>query len=840
MFSFDKTQKLCFVIDEDYYPLIFNFKNKYPELNIKIISTRELVDKAGYRFKDDPIPYLIKDKNIEYLKAKKLTNLIKYCRNMSDDGSDIFTYSKELEKDYLTVDEYGLYELNKYELYLFEMDENRGIKTLLNNVGVKYLDLHFDDLGIEEINKFGPRITNIHPYYFSGKFAQFTYIFSDIRNRLLKDMSLEKKIKILVKDSNDYFFISSLMKTFGLEFYFMNEKPLSSYPSIKKELERFYLDKKIEVVDTSNEDVQSLNDIINTYHLDELDFDWGYMNLVEILSSKMIKEPSNDKGILVTDKYTFKPGDEVYITNFCHGCFYQEYDDKNFYSDAELVKLGLTASYDKTALDERKKYNYLRFNNIALLSRVKQHLNDAIYSSQFEKSLYFVGKDEQGKYSLITQNDKIDELNFEGLFKSESKTLVNAHRLDQLYYDEKIDNGDLIYKTYDHAYQKVDASSLMRRDIWSVTALEKYFSCPFKYYLDELIKLPSDFHHRCRGTLIHCVFENILHSDYDFEEAFQKGKRQYVDDALRIGAVLTNKERSWFKLYHHWLKRIVNVILETKTRMKLVENKNDAERTIHYYIDGFHFKGKIDKLVYTTYNGELYYTIVDYKTGHEEYSSSGIVMGKSIQLPLYYYAIISQDDPTTFTDGGTFGGFTIQHNFFSKISKGFVEKNYLSTETLLKNLKFSGLSLNDESYLKSFDELAIKTVKDENTGNDVEQYDAKNNMFINITTNNQFSSVDDDSTLIAKSFGLDRLNINDIVNISKKAAINIIHKIIDNEFEIAPAHKDDISAHPKKSDELACEYCDHSNICYVDKSKDKKDYYDYIRKQLKKEVSENE
>jgi hypothetical protein len=62
-----------------------------------------------------------------------------------------------------------------------------------------------------------------------------------------------------------------------------------------------------------------------------------------------------------------------------------------------------------------------------------------------------------------------------------------------------------------------------RKSTWSVTGLESFINCPFKYYLTKLIPLDkNDYSKRFIGTAIHKVFEKFNHVDYVFEDALKE------------------------------------------------------------------------------------------------------------------------------------------------------------------------------------------------------------------------------------------------------------------------------------------------------------------------------
>ena len=802
MVKFEQSKRYLFVVDKDYYPLILKYKNNHPELNIKIIFRNALIDKAGYHYKSDPIPYLIKEKNIEYSKAKKYLNLIRVLRGKDDSPlSDLIASLK----DYLDTDQYGLLELSRYQIYLLEMDEDEEIKSLLNRVNIPFNFLHLEDL---ELNRF-ENLNKINILHFSNKFSQFSYIFAEIRKKISEDEASKEHIKILVKDESDMFYVHTLGKLFGLDIYSVDQTPILSIPSIAKSVNDIYQNKNFSI-DENDENLAPLSNLIKQYQLDEIeDFDFAYLNLVEILSNHNQIVQHGDRGIVVTNKYGLDPDDIYYVTNFEYGCFYKEYADNNVLSDNILRDNNLTTSFNKTAIDKRKKYNFLMYNNIEILSRVKQHLSDSIYDSHF--------LDDELKKRVINKKDKVEEFNINGLFTEEMKSLMTAHGYDQNYYYQEKDG----YRSYNHQFSGVIANSLMVPDIWHVTSLERYYDCPFKFYMDTLIPLPSDLHHAYRGTFIHSLFEDIMHDDFDFDKSFERAKKAYINQMEKNNETFTPKEEMWLKMYYHWLKNIVPSLLRLKDVMNLVEQKNDAELSVNFNIDKYRFSGKIDKIIYTENNNEKYYTLVDYKTGSEKYDDMSLAVGKSIQLPLYFYALKEFKQKRDYVEDFKFGGFLIQHPYFKNVKEAFVDTHKFSEKTLLNKTRFSGVSLADEQYATSFDQTTV---------NSKGEFKISSGTFL--ASKLTFNSFDDDCTLLSRPpKGLEKFNLNDVLEMSKKAALRIIENIINNRFEIAPSSMD-ISKPIKDLSRLKCQYCNHRDICYVNKLEDAKDYSKYITNEL--------
>lgn len=786
--------KYLFVIDKDYYPLLFKYKNENPSINIKIIAKNSLIEKLGYSYSKDPVPYLITKKRLNYDKAKKMANLLRLLYKA--ENSPLKELETEL-KDYLTIDEYGEVELSSYKIYLFEMDEDISYQTLLTNHHLPYEFLHLSDLDIKKTDC----VNTQEVIYFSDKFAQFCHIFSDIRQKIIEDPSLIKRLKILIKDNNDLFYINTLAKLFGIEIYTQNSAPLLSDPGINKLLKLIYTTKSF-VINGEDKDSVTLKDLINQYQLDELDdFDFAFANLVEILSSNSFDIPSNDKGILVSSSFIFNPDDITYITNFEYGSFYREFSDNDIFNDSLLREYKLTTSYQRTSLEHRKKVNFLNYSNFILLSRVKQHLKDHIYDSQLISSGDF---DFKGR---IKEEEQAYEVNLNGLYTTEAMYLERAHRFDQRRFMGK----PTYYKSYDHSFKPFNANELMDKGVWSVTDLEKYSQCPFKYYMSKLIPSLGDMHAAYKGTFVHSFLEDFFHPDFDFEVSFNRAKKAYIKSMENNNEVFSDKEEVWLQLYYHWLKQITPSLLKVKETMNLVPESKDSEIRIDFTIDKYTFKGYVDKVIYTQSDDKLYYSIIDYKTGSEEFVPESVPSGQSIQLPIYY-SVLSENGLVK----GEFGGFYIQHPFFKSIKKAFVDTGKFGEKYLLKNSRYTGVCKNDEDYIKSFDPTALE-----------KQSDAKF-----LLRKYSFNQVDDDSLLYTdKNINVNHYSVNDIVEEAKLAAVETIEKILNNEFAIAPSSME--INKPLKLDNLWCKYCAYQDICFVNKKTDAKDYYDLIMERIK-------
>ena len=320
------------IADYDYYPMLLRFKASN-KLNIKLMTKEDLIDRIGLSFKEDPIPYMLK-LGYEYNKAKKFIKLIRIANiNNSKKLTDLYN---EL-KNYITKDSYGLYELKKYNIYLFEMEEDNEAKALLKRNGLSFTDLTVDEIGTDYFDK------NNHPdiLYFENKFLQYFYIYSDIKKKLNDNPNIKSDIQILVNDDSDIFYTELFSKAFDIPSFGILRKPMISYKSIKDKVSNIFNNKSFEFSneELEIEELRALKKLIDKYNLANVNFDNAYPDLLEILASNTFKVTTNDRGIIIKSDYTFTQTPYIYVTNFQFGDLYKlETNSDNFYKWQVLSK----------------------------------------------------------------------------------------------------------------------------------------------------------------------------------------------------------------------------------------------------------------------------------------------------------------------------------------------------------------------------------------------------------------------------------------------------------------------------------------------------------------------
>ena len=800
--------KNIIVADYDYQSALFLFKNAHPELDIKIISRNDLINKVSYSFIKDPIPFLI-NKGIGYKKAKKYLDIL-----LTADASkneELNNLLNDLDKNgYRVKDEYGAYELKDSHIYLFEMEQDTAIKELLKRNHLEYQFLRLEGLELIKNNAYiSPNII-----YFENKFTQFFYIFSWIRDKA-KDNNNQKH-RIIINGDEDIFYVKIMSDIFNLPICYVEERPLLSDKKVKNKLNDIYKNKAFNFSDEEleNQEIKTLKELIEFYGLDKLnDFSYSYANLLEIVASKNTRIPVGNGGVVVSNKFVFDPTFFTYVTNFNSDAFYKIFADDNVLPDEILKEIGYNTSYNKTVMDRRKKKNFLRHNNVAVISRVKKHLSDKIFDSPIVK--------EQGWEGNIREEDELEL----PTFTSAAAFLHSATLLEKSGLKFESD----FYNAYDHYFKGIENGSDFIKNKWSVTNLETYISCPFKYYLSVLIPLKrDDYSRRFNGTFIHKVFEKFNHPGFEIDKAFKEGEEAYYKQFEKNGIEPTNKDKAFLEITKYWLRKFIKTYRKTVNEISFVSPiERDYENHIEFALyDGdktYNFSGYIDKIAVTESGDNKYYSIIDYKTGAESFNPLEVFLGKSIQLPLYYYAIENNIQPDFYTRGASFGGFYIQHIFFSTIKSALkhVSKPILNEKKLIAESRYEGINLESISYVRSIDPSAIKEDGSLKKGANLLQL------------KHSFTESDAEEQIIdSKKVTIPQYNLNELVEDAKEAAISIINKICNGDFPIAPTS---YSLDEYNSEKLVCNNCPYRAVCYRSNN-DAVDYRKTILKRFQKGV----
>lgn len=790
--DFKDFDKAIIVSDRDYFPLLYSFRNAHPGLRIKIWNEDGLLRRLSCSFdkgKMDPVPYLLK-KGITYPNAKKCLNLIRVA-DLSKNASLSSLREDLKEKGYLKFDELGRREVSLGRVFLFEKQEDIELHSFLLRSGIPFRDLSVPDLGIEPALPKGS-----HPpiYLFEDKFYQFSFLFSCLRQRLLEHPEDSGRIAVIHHDGNDQFYSRLGASLYGVSASLNVAVPLLSNIKVKRKVASIHSSGSFAFneEERKEEDLSVLFDLVSHYGLAELDSCFAYAALLDILSANEVRrEP--EPGVAFLTSCILDPSLIFYVTNFQYGDFYAIADDKNVLSDDELAKISANPSYVKTELDKRKKRNFLKYNNIAFLSRAAKHLTDKIYDSSFLEELNWKKDVEKKRW------------NEEGAFTSVSEAIYRADQLDEVFYRKPFE--DLL--GYDHSYKKVSDRRLIRNQRWSASKLERFIFCPFQYLLNSYFAFdPSSCRTTSSGQLNHFMMEQLYADEFDFDARFEEGSKEYQKTFEQNNQTFNAEEEGFLAIYKHWLRKCMDGLrlLKKEDGVKLGE---EAERNVSYTLedeDGkrYLFSGRVDKILFSKGEEATYYTIVDYKSGAESFEIENVFLGASTQLPLYALALKDEKN-ANLVKGATFAGFGIHHSYLKNIRK-LVKDDWVEESVCTKEMKFKGPLYGGIDFWRGLDPTAFKKGGRELKSN-LGDYFTSESLFEDESGGSLFG----DST----PYAMDRL-----LEDARQGLLRAIKMIENNEFPIAPTSPDLEGDYRT----LVCARCSFGDICYRNKAADAVSY----------------
>ena len=342
----------------------------------------------------------------------------------------------------------------------------------------------------------------------------------------------------------------------------------------------------------------------------------------------------------------------------------------------------------------------------------------------------------------------------------------------------------------------------------SVSKLEKYASCPFAFFLEYGLRARERKLYELTfpdiGSLIHAVLDKLLYTIEkekiqwkDIDEGWCKKKTSLIVDDLLLKnpSILKSSKR-----YDYVVKKLKRMVTKAVMVMVYQINSGTFRPNSHEVVfkDGGNYPsikinlksgqqveltGRIDRMDELTDDGEVFFRIVDYKSGNKKFSLSDIYNGIEMQLLVYMDAVIEYAEKTgkKYIPGGILY-FRVDDPIIK--SRGELSEEKIKTE-VLKKLKMDGLILSDIKVIKDMDENVGKT-----------------SFVIPVSLNADGSISKSSSTASEEEFELLRKHV-------RNKIMEFCSDMLDGVITIRPY---------KKGKELSCKYCSFMPICKFDPS----------------------
>jgi ATP-dependent helicase/DNAse subunit B len=744
----------CYSIDDIKRKIIFDYDEK---------TIYYLMNKYGFKYDIarmylDNI-YYVEDKNYNSIKLDKLVSIKKEL-----DDKKLLIYDnlflKSLKKKKVIV--YGYDYIDKYFNYLL---------TIIKNYA-----------NVELITKDIKNNTNLQSYEFVTIDDEINYVAYSICNLIKSGININK---IKIANINDEYLIP-LKRIFSFYNIPVNMNDKTSLYGTEIVLSFINDYKNTKDFKISLENLKSKYDLNNDINLNIYNkiiticnkYTWvNDEDIIELLISDFknnyldnlllenVVEVINLKNNIIDDDVY------VFIMNFNQGSMPIIYQDEDYITDDLKNEIYLETTIEKNKIENLICKSIInKIKNVTITYKLRSKTSEYYKSNLIDELNIPVIKDYKINVSesYSSLQDKINlSMKLDKLVKYNESDLD----IDVLYSNY----SSIPYQSYDNSFKGINNSSLINylgnKLKLSYSSIDDYFKCAFKYYINHFMNFKDreEKFYLVIGNLFHYVLSHAFNDSFNFDYEWNN----YLKDKE-----LTSKEEYFLIKLSNELKFIISVIKEQNKLSKFDKSLYEEYFRVNFNntVD-VEFNGIIDKIIYREEENTLI-TIVDYKTGNTDINLNNLIYGINMQLPIYLYLVNNSNK----FKNPKFIGFYLQeilHNEISNDSK----KEYEDKKRDL--LKLKGYTIDEEEYINKFDESyadsrVIKSMK---------------------LTKNGFAAY----SKILNQNQIDKI-IDMVGNKINEGSANILN----GKFDINPKRIG--------KNNVACEFCELKDMCYMKES----------------------
>ena len=372
----------------------------------------------------------------------------------------------------------------------------------------------------------------------------------------------------------------------------------------------------------------------------------------------------------------------IYLIGVNAGVFPANVSDRSYFSEQDkkiLNKCGLSINPELELQGARELY---------IFSRAFSYATESVtisYSAADTRFKAIQPAEVVGRIALITSDDvkavRIERMPLRDRIFSpehaltmlgelgENTDLIKEALVDSGYGREiAISEGDITNSAIRMGETIVDADKSLTL---SQTKIDSYVSCPFEYFCKYLIRLQDEerveFDARNIGSFIHAILENFFRSlseqgkktsDLSSDERISLTRRAAERYISQLGEdVINTSSMTRIKIdrlcraalpvveglcdefaVSEFLPRFFELSIGGSDSAPEPVRINANSGTIIIY-------GIIDRVDAYKRGDDVYLRVVDYKTGHKEFSPEDMSEGSNLQMFLYLKALVETDNP---------------------------------------------------------------------------------------------------------------------------------------------------------------------------------------------------
>lgn len=726
--------------------------------NCRFMSLEEFMNNYFFDYDFKAIKYLTTKHNMKIDVAEAYLKNLRFIRKENYDSEKLNTlvkYKKELlDNNLLMLNPY-------YSSYIKNWD-----KIIVLGYGKldRFYESVFADLQAEIIDF---KLTDKTYKYvsFDTMENEVQYLYSSI-SRLLETGADINNIYVMNADDSYESYFNRYNDYFHFKIEEKNESSFSSLAIVKQfimvlkennpeRLEEFITE------NSSSRHIERIVSIVNKYiQTDE------YQDLIidELNKTKIKNETYTSIVRRVNLFEPFQNQDYVFLVGFNDNCPALSVDTDYITDDIKDL-VGLSKTEEKNNIKKENLLRYLSNIDNLYLSYCKNSLMDSFNPSVILDRM--ITENEENISSSYRYSDKLNRYRFSKKLDQFSKYQIKDGNLEKLYATY----GENNYRHYDHGYKTIERQLDTSVEL-SYSQVNSYYRCPFKYFVEKKLRIEdetSQFNMQL-GNIFHNVLKDIFENNITDKIIISDKIDTAINSVLAAQKYTESEKHFTVRLKEELLKDIEIIRFQ---HQKIGFGQYDYERKVEVNAaENIKFKGFIDKLVHQKDGADRLITVIDYKTGSEEFKEELVEDGLSLQLPSYLYLAnrLFKDE------NKKFAGFYIQQliNTDNKyeVGKPVEVKKFNS-------MKLKGKSNSDEDFsiLNKFDK------------------SFPNSEFINMTITEKGK--------IGYSKGIDSKGIENLIQIAEEKIVQAGNSILSNDFPIIPYEYTE-----------ACKFCTYNDICY--------------------------
>ncbi|MCI9233942.1 MAG: hypothetical protein HFH08_05040 [Bacilli bacterium] len=516
---------------------------------------------------------------------------------------------------------------------------------------------------------------------------------------------------------------------------------------------------------------ESLISIINKYYHTSRTFSEIYDIFIYELKKASVRGENYYDVIKEVDFKTtlFHENDYIFLLGVNLGEFPTIYEDTEYFSDQQKRLLALSTSLEKTLGEEQKIMKKIEslphvFLSYKKKSPFKEYLR-ATFLEHYEikRGEYHYSNQNYNTYLLNAAMDEFIN------FNHKTENLICRYGLETIYYGN-----------YDNQFTGISKSlfeKFVPYVVLSYTSMQKFFECPFKYYIGSILKIVPPFIESTSlmvGNLFHSILERYFRKEKELDTIIE-------EELSYIEIVPKEKRAFYFQKYEQEIRRLIQImdIQLTHSEFQPTYFEETMEWTESKNIT-FKIFGKIDKIMTVDDGQNSYVIVVDYKTGFATSDLSKVIYGMNMQLLLYLYLISKDKKFQNYKVGGAY------IESIAATVPNYVEGKTLD-ELLWEQSKLDGISLKRKEFISRLDthyEISsyIKGVRVKKDG----EFYASNRLL--------------EEDILRELLKIVESNIKEVEKAVESADFKIAPKKFSSEFN------EQISS---------CNYCPYRDICYL-------------------------